>query len=134
MGIMYLKLLGAGMLPAAVSVIFFYLRKKTKFENLREDLKQLVIGVAFGVCAVISTNHGVDVTGATANARDAAPLCAGLLFGGQAGIIAGLIGEGESQIKGVKYILRGYERIDEKLSALGAKITRLSGSEDPPSY
>lgn len=43
------------------------------------------------------------------------------LRAGAAMIVAALIAEGQSEIKGVKYIMRGYERIDEKLRQLGAK-------------
>ena len=46
------------------------------------------------------------------------------LRAGAAMIVAGLIAEGESEIRGLQYILRGYERIDEKLRALGAKVSR----------
>ena len=42
------------------------------------------------------------------------------LRAGAAMIVAALIAEGRSEIKGVKYIMRGYERIDEKLRLLGA--------------
>ena len=42
------------------------------------------------------------------------------LRAGAAMIVAALIAEGRSEIKGVKYIMRGYERIDEKLRQLGA--------------
>lgn len=56
------------------------------------------------------------------------------LRAGAAMIIAGLISEGESQIKGVKYILRGYERIDEKLRLLGAKVSRHTEPDDGPAF
>ena len=38
--------------------------------------------------------------------------------------------EGVTEIGGVSYILRGYERIDEKLKMLGAHIERIP-YEDP---
>jgi len=41
-------------------------------------------------------------------------------------IIASLIAEGTSEIENVHLIDRGYERIEEKLNALGAKIERVS--------
>lgn len=50
------------------------------------------------------------------------------LRGGAALVIAALSAEGESRIDGVAHIDRGYERIEEKLKALGARIQRrLSG-------
>ena len=39
-------------------------------------------------------------------------------------VIAGLIAEGTTTIRNIYHIERGYEHIDEKLSALGAKIWR----------
>lgn len=46
------------------------------------------------------------------------------LRGGAALVIAALSAEGESRIDGVAHIDRGYERIEEKLKALGARIRR----------
>ena len=40
-------------------------------------------------------------------------------------LIAALAAKGESTIYNIRQIDRGYERIEEKLQALGAKITRL---------
>jgi UDP-N-acetylglucosamine 1-carboxyvinyltransferase len=39
-------------------------------------------------------------------------------------VIAGLLAEGETEIAGVGYIDRGYERLEEKLRSLGAEIWR----------
>ena len=39
-------------------------------------------------------------------------------------VIAGLAAEGETVVTDVKYIERGYDRLEEKLTALGADITR----------
>ncbi len=44
---------------------------------------------------------------------------------GMAHMIAALAAEGESVISGVEHIDRGYEKIDERLCALGADITRI---------
>lgn len=72
---------------------FFYLaEKKPAFQRWKTRYKQLIIGICFGISAIIATNYGYDVGGAVMNVRDAAPLCAGLFFGGPAGIIAGFIG------------------------------------------
>ncbi|MBE3590297.1 MAG: UDP-N-acetylglucosamine 1-carboxyvinyltransferase [Firmicutes bacterium] len=46
------------------------------------------------------------------------------LRGGAALVIAALSAEGESRIDGLQHIDRGYERIEEKLRALGAEIER----------
>ena len=39
-------------------------------------------------------------------------------------VIAGLIAEGETTIDRIYHLDRGYERIEDKLSALGARIRR----------
>jgi UDP-N-acetylglucosamine 1-carboxyvinyltransferase len=43
---------------------------------------------------------------------------------GMALIMAGLCAKGETTIHNIQQIDRGYERVDEKLRALGAKIQR----------
>ena len=45
--------------------------------------------------------------------------------GGAAVLIAALIAHGESTIEGIELIDRGYERLDERLNQLGAKIERI---------
>lgn len=44
-------------------------------------------------------------------------------------ILAGLMAEGETIVDRIYHVDRGYERIEEKLSRLGAKIQRISGDE-----
>ena len=88
----YLRLFLTALVPAAFSLILYYLQKKTPFGKWDYRAQQLLIGVVFGLAAIFGTEFGVDIGGATANARDAAPLCAGLIFGAPAGIIAGVIG------------------------------------------
>jgi UDP-N-acetylglucosamine 1-carboxyvinyltransferase len=39
-------------------------------------------------------------------------------------VIAGLIADGETTIDRIYHLDRGYERIEDKLSALGARIRR----------
>jgi UDP-N-acetylglucosamine 1-carboxyvinyltransferase len=46
---------------------------------------------------------------------------------GMALVIAALCAEGQSRIQNIQQIDRGYERIDERLGALGARITRVEG-------
>ena len=43
-------------------------------------------------------------------------------------VVAGLVARGRSEVHRVYHIDRGYERIEEKLSALGARIRRVSGN------
>jgi len=80
------------MLPVVISIIFYFLKRCTAFKGLSFAVKQVIIGTVFGLAAIFGTVLGVDIGGATANCRDAAPLCAGFFFGGPAGIIAGIIG------------------------------------------
>ena len=47
------------------------------------------------------------------------------LRGGAALVIAGLMAEGETLVEDAKYILRGYECLDEKLRKLGAEIIKI---------
>jgi len=42
-------------------------------------------------------------------------------------VIAGLVAEGETVISGVHHLDRGYERLEEKLAACGARIERVGG-------
>ena len=37
-------------------------------------------------------------------------------------VLAGLVAKGETEVDDIKYILRGYENLDEKLNSLGAKV------------
>lgn len=88
----YIKLAGCATVSAALSALLYLIKRKTKFGDFPRLAQQVIIGILFGAVAIFGTEFGVDIGGATANARDAAPLCAGLLFGAPAGVIAGLIG------------------------------------------
>ena len=44
-------------------------------------------------------------------------------------VIAALAASGETLIHRVYHIDRGYEKIDEKLASLGARVERLKGAE-----
>jgi len=46
---------------------------------------------------------------------------------GAAMVLAALCAEGETTITDVRYIERGYDKLDEKLQSLGAKIERIEG-------
>ena len=54
------------------------------------------------------------------------------LRAGAAMIIAGLIADGKTEISDIEYIDRGYEKVVEKLTAVGADIRRVS--DDLPGY
>ena len=44
------------------------------------------------------------------------------LRGGAAMVLAGLVAKGKTEVDNIKYILRGYERLENKLNSLGARI------------
>jgi UDP-N-acetylglucosamine 1-carboxyvinyltransferase len=56
-----------------------------------------------------------------------APVMASDLRASAALVIAGLVAKGETQVNRIYHLDRGYEKIDAKLSALGAKIQRVKG-------
>ncbi len=58
-----------------------------------------------------------------------AEVCASDLRGGSALVLAGLRAEGTTVVGGVKHIDRGYEKLDEILSLLGAEIQRKNMNE-----
>ena len=87
-----IKLIAATLLPVLLSAALYLAERKTRFGRTRAWVRQAVIGVLFGGVAVLATAFGIPVEGAVLNVRNAAPLTAGLLFGGPAGIVAGVIG------------------------------------------
>lgn len=96
-------------------------------ENVFEDRFKHVpylqrMGANISVNGRVAVIEGVDHL-------QAAPVSSSDLRAGASLIVAGLIARGETLIRNVRYIDRGYELITEKLSALGADIARVS-SED----
>jgi UDP-N-acetylglucosamine 1-carboxyvinyltransferase len=73
----------------------------------------------------------ISVNGRTAVVRGVAqlhgaPVMATDLRASMSLILAGLAAEGETQVNRVYHLDRGYERLEEKLSAVGADIERVS--------
>jgi UDP-N-acetylglucosamine 1-carboxyvinyltransferase len=73
----------------------------------------------------------IQVTGRSAVVRgvtemNGAPVMATDLRASMSLIIAGLAAKGETQVQRVYHLDRGYERLEEKLSAVGADIERVS--------
>lgn len=89
-----LQLILCCLVPIGVSVGLYLLFTRINFfKKIPFLYQQLIIGVIFGGVAIFGTEVGVNVgDGVLANVRDSAPLCAGLIFGGPAGLIAGIIG------------------------------------------
>jgi UDP-N-acetylglucosamine 1-carboxyvinyltransferase len=72
----------------------------------------------------------IEVHGRTAKVRGVkrltgAPVMATDLRASMSLIIAGLVADGETQVSRVYHLDRGYERLEEKLSAVGADIERV---------
>ena len=72
--------------------IVYMIEKLTSFKKLPNKAKQVIWGIIFGCMAIYASENGVEIDGAVMNVRDAGPLCAGLIFGAPAGVIAGIIG------------------------------------------
>lgn len=81
-----------GFIPVLTSIIFHLIFTGAHFADTSYWKKQIIVGIVFGLIAIAGTEFGIPIPGAVVNARDAAPLCAGLIFGAPAGIIAGAIG------------------------------------------
>lgn len=79
--------------------------------------------VKMGANAIVADPHRVVITGPTPlYGREIKSLD---LRAGATLVIAGLVAEGETVINEAEVIDRGYERLDEKLKALGADIKRI---------
>lgn len=82
----------AAVCSVVASILLYILDKRTLLSKWG---KQILFGVMFGALAVTGTEFAVPIEGAVINARGGASLCAGLIFGAPACIIAGAIGGGE---------------------------------------
>lgn len=117
----YISLGIAALFPVIASALFCVLEKFTGFGKIKYIWRQIIIGLVFGGLAIIGTEWGIPLSGAMVNARDAAPLCAGLFFGGPAGIIAGVIGGVERWIA-VAWGVGSFTRIACSVSTIIAGI------------
>lgn len=72
----------------------------------------------------------IEIVGVAA--MEGAAVMASDLRAGAALIVAALAAHGTSQVRRVYHVERGYERIEEKLRALGARITRLPETDVDP--
>jgi len=93
---------------------------ETIFENRFMHVQELQrMGADLKVSGNTVTSRGVQkLTGAPVMATD--------LRASASLVIAGLIADGETHLQRVYHIDRGYERIEDKFNALGAKIQRVS--------
>jgi UDP-N-acetylglucosamine 1-carboxyvinyltransferase len=94
---------------------------ETIFENRFMHVPELMrLGANINVQGPSALVRGVKrLTGAPVMATD--------LRASVSLVIAGLVAEGETMISGVHHLDRGYERLEEKLAACGARIERVSG-------
>jgi UDP-N-acetylglucosamine 1-carboxyvinyltransferase len=94
---------------------------ETIFENRMMHVQELLrLGADIEVEGNTAVVKGVPrLTGANVMATDLrASACL---------VIAGLLAEGETTIDRIYHLDRGYERIEDKLSAIGARIRRVAG-------
>jgi UDP-N-acetylglucosamine 1-carboxyvinyltransferase len=96
---------------------------ETIFENRFMHIPELQrMGASIALRGNTAVVQGVDrLYGASVMATD--------LRASASLVIAGLIAEDETEVRRVYHIDRGYERIEEKLGLLGAKIERVKGAE-----
>ena len=80
-----------GIIPIFASVILYFLFQSGFLSGLKKIHQQVIAGLVFALIAICATEFGVPFNGAIINARDGAVLCAGMIFGGPAGIVAGII-------------------------------------------
>ncbi len=74
------------------------------------------------------THHGQDTTIRGVPRLSGAPVMASDLRGGAALVLAGLAAEDLTHVSRVYHIDRGYEKMEAKLSGVGASIERISGA------
>ena len=100
---------------------------ETIFESRFKFLDELrKMGANTRVIETTAIITGVErLSGARVNATD--------LRAGAALVIAALMAEGVTEISNISHLMRGYERIDEKLRGLGADIELVRSEEDVPS-
>ena len=91
---------------------------ETRFFGYCSELENMGAKIAInGKTAAVTGMGDRKLRGTTVHAKD--------LRAGAALIIAGLAAEGTTVVKNIHYVERGYERIIEKLTGLGAQIKRI---------
>jgi UDP-N-acetylglucosamine 1-carboxyvinyltransferase len=92
--------------------------------NQRFGYAQELMRMGADVRTAIGTNTalvkgGTPLSGAPVEAPD--------IRAGAALVVAGLAAQGETEIIGLEYVDRGYDRLEEMLSALGGRVLRAQG-------
>jgi UDP-N-acetylglucosamine 1-carboxyvinyltransferase len=94
---------------------------ETIFENRFMHVQELArLGARIALDGQVATIEGVDVL-------KGAPVMATDLRASVSLVIAALAAEGETMVNRVYHLDRGFERLEDKLSACGADITRIAG-------
>ena len=119
-----IRMTGMALVPVALSMLLYLLERKSGFGSRPYWLRQGMIGLIFGCAAMLATEFGVAIDGAVVNVRTAAPLTAGLLFGGPAGVIAGILG-GVHRYLAVLWGAGAYTRVG---CALGTFLAGVMGA------
>ena len=88
----FLQFALATLLPVVASSALFIIDRDKGISQRSPLVWQILVGLVFGLVAILGTELGIETSDAIMNVRDAAPLVAGLVFGGPAGIIAGVLG------------------------------------------
>jgi UDP-N-acetylglucosamine 1-carboxyvinyltransferase len=95
--------------------------EETIFENRFMHAPELErMGARIDVQGGTATVHGVDML-------KGAPVMATDLRASVSLILAGMAAEGETLVNRVYHLDRGYEHVEEKLGAVGARIERITG-------
>ena len=93
MAIDILKIVLVSLIPIICAIILMALKLYTGFSKLKKIYQTIIISTVFSITCILGTVLSVQTsTGAAINVRDASPIIAGLIFGGPAGIVAGLVG------------------------------------------
>ena len=87
-----MRLIIAALCPVLASAVLYLLHKRTVFGGAAEWKKQILYGFVFGALAVSASKLTIAADGNVMSIGDIAPLCAGLIFGSPAGVLAGVIG------------------------------------------
>lgn len=122
MGIPLFQIVTAVFLPVVLCGVYYQAEKAHRFASFSHRAKQILIGISFGVLAILATEFGIPMSDAVLNVRDAAPLAAGLVFGWPAGLIAGLIG-GIERWFAVVWGASEYTRLSGSLGTILAGVT-----------
>ncbi len=91
------------------------------FENRYKYTQELIrMGAKITIEGKTAVIKGVrKLYGATVKATD--------LRGGAALVMAGIAAKGDTRIENIEYILRGYDKLDQKLRSLGTDIQLIKG-------